>query len=246
VNNSNNISDIRKIFGWFWRHKIITVVLLIFLYGIFEYLRLPSREDVKSLKRSTPRTTALMEARKEAASASKRKYFVRQQTIPLTQISLHLKHAVIAAEDGAFYEHEGVDWYEVKESLKKDIAKGRFARGASTITQQLAKNLFLSTSKNPVRKIKEIFIAWMMEDELSKSRILELYLNLIEWGDGIFGAEAASLTYFGKHASDLNRDEAASMAAVIPSPLKNRPNLENRYLKYRRKIISARMAARGW
>lgn len=232
--------------GWFWTHKIISIVILVLIYGLIEYVGMPSREEISKLKKTTPRTTALIEARKETASDNKKKYFVRQQNIPFNQISLHLKHAVIAAEDGAFYEHEGVDWYEVKESLKKDIAKGKFARGASTITQQLAKNLFLSTSKNPIRKIKEVFIAWTMEDELSKTRILELYLNLIEWGDGIFGVEAASLIYFGKHASDLSRDEAVSMAAVIPSPLKNRPNLENRFLKYRKRIISARMAARGW
>ncbi|MBA4311756.1 MAG: monofunctional biosynthetic peptidoglycan transglycosylase [Chlorobiaceae bacterium] len=227
-------------------HKLLTVIILLLFYGIIEYFRLPDREEIRGLKKQTPKTTALMEARREAAVDDGKKYFLRQQTIPLGQMSIHLKHAVIAAEDGAFYQHEGIDWYEVKESLKKDIKKGRFARGASTITQQLAKNIYLSTSKNPVRKIKEVFIAWMIEDELSKSRILELYLNLIEWGNGIFGIEAASQVYFGKHASDLSREEAASLAAVIPSPLKHKPNIENRYLKYRRKIILARMAARGW
>jgi monofunctional biosynthetic peptidoglycan transglycosylase len=235
-----------KIWQWIKAHKLLTVIILLLCYGIIEYFRLPGREEIRSLKKLTPKATAMMNARRETAIDNGKKYFIRQQTISLGQMSIHLKHAVIAAEDGAFYEHEGVDWYEVKESLKKDIAKGRFARGASTITQQLAKNIFLSTSKNPVRKIKEIFIAWMIEDELSKSRILELYLNLIEWGDGIFGIEAASLIYFGKHASDLSREEAASLAAVIPSPLKNKPNIENRYLKYRRKIVLGRMAARGW
>ncbi|MBI5020925.1 MAG: monofunctional biosynthetic peptidoglycan transglycosylase [Ignavibacteriales bacterium] len=246
MNRSKLVNILKILWQWIKTHKLITIIILFLFYALIEYMRLPDREDIRSLKKQTPKVTALMDARREDANDDGKKYFIKQQTIPLNQISIHLKHAVIAAEDGAFYEHEGVDWYEVKESLKKDIAKGRFARGASTITQQLAKNIYLSISKNPVRKIKEIFIAWMMEDELSKSRILELYLNLIEWGDGIFGIESASLIYFGKHASDLSREEAASLAAVIPSPLKHKPNVESRYLKYRRKIVLARMSARGW
>lgn len=236
----------KRIGSWIWSHKVWSAVILLLFYSAFEYYRLPGRDEIQGLKKLTPRSTALMGARREAAADDGKKYQIRQRTVPLSQISIHLKHAVIAAEDGMFYEHEGVDWYEVKESLKKDIKKGRFARGASTITQQLAKNLFLSTSKNPVRKIKEVLIAWMMEDELSKSRILELYLNLIEWGNGIFGAEAASLTFFGKHASELTREEAVCLAAVIPSPLKHQPNASSRYLRYRTKIVAARMAARGW
>jgi len=187
-----------------------------------------------------------MEIRKKEAKEKGYNLMIQQKWVSLSQISDHLKHAVIVAEDGTFFEHEGIDWYEVKESIKKDIKKGKFVRGASTITQQLAKNLFLSTSKDPIRKLKEFLIAKMLEDELSKSRILELYLNVIEWGNGIFGAESAAMIYFGKHASELTREEASRLAATLPSPLRHQPNSEQRYVKFRRNIILARMEARGW
>jgi len=188
----------------------------------------------------------LMEQRKDEALDKGKKITFHQDWVPLSRISSHLKHAVIVAEDGTFFEHEGIDWYEMKESIKKDIQKGKFVRGASTITQQLAKNLFLSTSKDPIRKLKEIIIASWLEDELSKNRILELYLNIIEWGYGIFGVEAAASEYYNIHASDLNREESARLAAVLPSPLRHKPNENSRFVNYRTKIILARLDARGW
>ncbi len=187
-----------------------------------------------------------MEQRKDEADRAGKRYSIQQRWVPLSQISEHLIHAVIVAEDGTFYEHDGVDWFEVKESFIKNLTKFRFARGGSTITQQLAKNLFLSTSKDPMRKLKEFFISQSLEDELSKRRILEIYLNVIEWGDGIFGAEAAALKYFGKHTYELTREEATQMAAVIPSPLRNKPNSGSRFVNYRTRMIATRMAARGW
>jgi monofunctional biosynthetic peptidoglycan transglycosylase len=122
------------------------------------------------------------------------------------------------SEDASFYDHKGVDLYELKESLKKDWQKRKFARGASTITMQLAKNLYLSPSKDPVRKLREVALAWQLEHALSKKRIFEIYLNVVEWGDGIYGAEAASRHYFSKPASGLTVEEAAGLAALLPNP----------------------------
>jgi monofunctional biosynthetic peptidoglycan transglycosylase len=125
---------------------------------------------------------------------------------------------VIASEDQKFFGHQGVDWAALQESVEKNLEKGRFARGGSTITQQLAKNLFFGTRKSLVRKVREMVVTTWMESDLSKRRILELYLNLIEWGDGIYGAEAAARRYYGKAAADLDVDEAAGLAAMIPNP----------------------------
>lgn len=235
-----------RIWLWITQHRLISVITAIFLFILIEYLSLPNTSEIRSLRKTNPQMTALMEQRKQSARDKGNKLLIRQKWIPLSQISNHLKHAVIVAEDGTFFEHEGIDWYEVKESIKKDIQKGKFVRGASTITQQLAKNLFLSTSKDPIRKLKEILIATMLEDELSKARILELYLNIVEWGKGIYGVESASLTYFGKHASEISREEASRLAATLPSPLRHQPNSDQRYVRYRRNIILARMEARGW
>jgi monofunctional biosynthetic peptidoglycan transglycosylase len=222
------------------------VLFLFTLFMLAEYISLPSRAEIRKIRKVNPRVTALMEQRQNEAKKSKRKYQVRQRWVSLGAVSENLKRAVIVAEDGTFYEHEGIDWYEVKESIKKDIKKGKFARGASTITQQTAKNLFLSTSKDPMRKLKEIIIARMLEEELSKSRILEVYLNIIEWGEGLFGVEAAAQRYFGKTASELTREDAARLAAVIPSPLRHSPAADTRYVHRRTNMILTRMSARGW
>jgi monofunctional glycosyltransferase len=239
-------SPVKRIIAWCRHHKIITLLILIVLYLLTEYILLPSSSRIALLKNAPPGRTALMEQRMDAAASNGRKFSIRQKWVPLRNVEKTLIRAVIVAEDASFYEHEGVDWYEVKESLKRDVEKWRFARGASTITQQLAKNLYLSTSKNPIRKVKEMIIAGRLEDELSKQRILELYLNVIEWGDGIFGVESASMTYFGKHASELSREEAVRLVAVIPSPLKHKPNVDSRFVNFRKRIILARLNARGW
>jgi len=237
---------LKAVWQWIRTHKIISIIILMLLLLLFEYITLPRKSEIQWLSNHNPKITTLMEIRKKEAKEKGYNLMIQQKWVSLSQISDHLKHAVIVAEDGTFFEHEGIDWYEVKESIKKDIKKGKFVRGASTITQQLAKNLFLSTSKDPIRKLKEFLIAKMLEDELSKSRILELYLNVIEWGNGIFGAESAAMIYFGKHASELTREEASRLAATLPSPLRHQPNSEQRYVKFRRNIILARMEARGW
>jgi monofunctional biosynthetic peptidoglycan transglycosylase len=185
--------------------------------------------------------------REYAARAKKENYpfHKKQNWIMLKSIPKDAVDAVIVSEDGTFWSHDGFDWFEFKESIERNFEEGRAARGASTITQQLVKNLYLSSSKNPLRKLKEWILTWYMEQQVSKSRILEIYLNVIEWGDGVYGIEAASQYYFDKPASDLNRDECARLAAIIPSPRKHRADVDSKYVLRRSKLILDRMEARG-
>jgi monofunctional biosynthetic peptidoglycan transglycosylase len=226
-------------------HKWKTAFLLCALIIVCELLTLPFF-GVYRLRTENPQQTALMRQRLREAEAEGKQIKIVQQWIPLSRVPKHAINAIIVAEDGTFFEHGGIDWFEVQESLEKNLEEGRAARGASTITQQLAKNLFLSTSKDPVRKLKEVLITLMMEQELTKDRILEIYLNIVEWGRGIFGIEAASRAYFGKPASGLTTDEAVRLAAVIPSPLRHQPNTDSRYVLRRKDIVLARMQARHW
>jgi monofunctional biosynthetic peptidoglycan transglycosylase len=168
-----------------------------------------------------------------------------QRWISISAIPRDAINAVIISEDGTFWTHSGFDWFEFRESIELNLKEGRAARGASTITQQLVKNLYLSPSKNPLRKIKEWVLTWYIERTLSKQRILELYLNVIEWGRGIYGIEAASQQYFAKSASSLSREESARLAAVIPNPRRYRVDKETRYLERRSQLILSRMAAQG-
>jgi monofunctional biosynthetic peptidoglycan transglycosylase len=189
----------------------------------FLWLGLPSRSEVRSLAAKNPETTALMRQREAEARARKRKARVDRTWVPLERVSRHLIQAVVASEDQKFFGHEGVDWKAVQESLEKNVEKGRALRGGSTITQQLAKNLYFGTEKTLARKVRELVVTRWMEADLTKRRILTLYLNVIEWGDGVYGAEAASRRYFGKPASDLTVEEAAALAAAIPSPRRLNP-----------------------
>jgi len=226
-------------------HKIKTFLALILVFVLFEAATIPFL-GVAGLKTENPVQTALMQQRVREAERDGKKLKISQRWVPLSRISRHLINAVIVAEDGTFYSHSGFDWYEVQESIEKNIDKRRAVRGASTITQQLAKNLYLSTSKDPIRKLKEAVITLLLENSLSKSRILEIYLNVIEWGSGIFGVEAAAQAYFGKSAASLSLEEATRMAAVIPSPLRHRPDEETRYVLRRKQIVLRRMSARNF
>ena len=179
-------------------------------------------------------------AEKEHNPFHKMQYWISLRSIPQDAID-----AVIVSEDGTFWSHHGFDWFEFKESVERDFEEGRAVRGASTITQQLVKNLYLSSSKNPLRKMKEWILTWYMEQQLGKSRILENYFNVIEWGDGVYGIEAAARFYFDKSASDLNRGECARLAAIIPSPRKHRADVDSKYVLRRSKLILDRMEARG-
>lgn len=170
------------------------------------------------LKSHNPGSTALMLQRASEAADAGRTPRREQEWVPYERISRNLVRAVLAGEDSRFFDHSGFDWEEIQKALEKDWEEMKFQRGASTISQQLAKNLFLSTSKNPVRKLHEALITWEMERLLSKRRILELYLNVIEWGDGIYGAEAASRHYFNTSAASLGPEQAAFLSAIIPNP----------------------------
>jgi monofunctional biosynthetic peptidoglycan transglycosylase len=194
--------------------------------------------DVRPLARGTPGETAFMAMRaREARAAGAR---VRQTWVPLSRISPLLQRAVIVTEDAAFWDHTGVDLYEVRTAFSEGLRDGEF-RGASTITQQLAKNLYLSPSRNPARKVVELFLARRLEAELSKARILELYLNVVEWGDGIWGVEAASQAYFGVPAGALVSEEAALLAGALINPRVYNPGRPNQRLLRRQEIILRRL-----
>ncbi|MDE2292900.1 MAG: monofunctional biosynthetic peptidoglycan transglycosylase, partial [Elusimicrobia bacterium] len=167
------------------------------------------------------------------------------QWVPYDGIAKSLKDAVLMSEDGTFWRHGGVDWDAVEDAVRVDLSKERLAYGGSTITQQLARNLYLSPSKNPLRKLKEALIAWRLERVLGKRRILELYLNVVEWGPGVFGCEAAARRYFGKSAADLSYEESAALASVLPSPRRWSPIHPNRRVQRRIERLIARLRATG-
>ena len=211
------------------------VTFSVMAYG---YLTLP---DVRPLATTNPKTTAFMELREREAAAAGKPVKHVQRWVPYSRMSMNLRRAVLAAEDSAFFEHEGIDIAEIKKSIQTSIEKGESLRGASTITQQLAKNLYLSPSRDPMRKIKELMITWRLETALSKARILEIYLNVIEWGDLVWGAEAAARTYFGVSASALSREQAALLAGAIINPRVYSPANPRGRLLRRQQIILARM-----
>jgi monofunctional biosynthetic peptidoglycan transglycosylase len=168
--------------------------------------------------REAPERTAFMERRLEQLRAKNPKAKLQHQWLPYESISVSLKRAVVAAEDAKFIQHEGFDWEAIQKAMEKNERKGRVVAGASTISQQLAKNLFLSGERSWVRKGQEAVITAMLEQAMSKRRILELYLNFAEWGEGIFGAEAAARYHFGVSARSLDEEQAAYLAAILPSP----------------------------
>ncbi len=198
------------------------------------YVMLP---DVASLARANPKTTALIETRRAEAAEKGRSFSLSWTWTPLASISPHLQKAVIVSEDASFYQHNGFDWEGLQEALTRNWEQGNLHRGGSTITQQLAKNLYLSSEKNLLRKAYEALIAWKLERRLRKKRILELYLNVAEWGNGVFGAEAAARHHFEKSAAELTEEEAALLAAMLPSPRRNDPMEYTPYLARRREEI---------
>jgi monofunctional glycosyltransferase len=206
----------------------------------YVYLTLP---DVRPLKTSNPTTTAFMELRDGEARARGKTPRRVQRWASYGRISPDLKRAVLVAEDDAFWQHEGVDLEQLQESIETDWARGRFSRGGSTITQQLAKNLYLSPSRNPLRKLRELIIARRLEAELKKARILEIYLNVIEWGDGVYGVESAARTYFGKSAAELSPSESALLAGSIINPRLHSPAHPSARLLRRQQLILRRMGA---
>jgi monofunctional biosynthetic peptidoglycan transglycosylase len=219
--------------------RAIAGAAAVLFYGfVYVYLTLP---DVRPLARSNPSGTAFMTLRAQEARAKGQEPRKVQRWVALGHVSPDLRRAVLIAEDDAFFQHEGVDFTQLRLSLQADWARGSFSRGASTITQQLAKNLYLSPSKNPLRKFREFVIARRLEAELSKDRIFELYLNVIEWGDGIYGIEAASQTYYHRPAASLGPSEAALLAGAIINPRLLNPAHPTKRLLRRQKLILQRM-----
>ena len=188
-----------------------------------------------------PSTTAVQTERRLQAWVHQAPYRKRYQYIPLSQISPNLQHAVIAAEDGRFYQHHGFDWNQMEIAAGEDWEGGR-TRGASTLTQQLVKNLFFGTGRSIFRKGAEATLVPVAELVLGKQRILEIYLNVVEWGPGLYGADAACRSYYGTAARNINQDQAARLAAILPAPLKRRPARMNQYSA----IIRLRMRQMGW
>ena len=188
-----------------------------------------------------PETTAFMESRLATRANARLDY----TWVPYDRISIHLKRAVVVAEDAKFLDHEGFDWEAIQEALAKNTRKRKVVAGASTISQQLAKNLFLSGERSWLRKGQEAIITWMLENTMSKRRILELYLNVAEWGDGVFGAEAAARHHFGVPAAALNAEQSAWLAAILPAPRKYVRGRTTPYIDGRVATILARMEKEG-
>jgi len=188
-----------------------------------------------------PPTTMVQIERRAQAWAHGKPYRKRYEFVPLSEISPQLQHAVVAAEDARFYQHHGFDWHEIQIAADEDMEGGR-KRGASTLTQQLVKNLFFGTSRSILRKGAEFTLVPVAEFVLGKRRILELYLNVVEWGPGVYGAEAASRVYYGAAAQRVDRDQAARLAAILPAPLRRKPERMNHYSG----LIEERMRQMGW
>jgi len=213
--------------------------------GLLSLLYLFLMPDLSKLKKENPKKTALMEYRERASKEKGGKYKIYQSWVSFSKISPYLIKAVLIAEDDKFWKHEGFDYEAIQKALERDLKAKKFKFGGSTISQQLARNLYLSPEKSLLRKISEAIITWRMEQVLSKKRILELYLNVVEWGDGIFGVEAASRHYYGKPSSELNPEEAARLASVLPNPRKYNPIGDQRYVTDRSNLIYSIMIQRG-
>lgn len=206
---------------------LILIVLLIFA---ILFLSLP---DVTGLALQNPSSTAFIEMRKQQAAERKVKLKIRHVWVRYSKIPKLLKQTIRITEDASFFQHEGVDYTELREAIKRDFDDGHFSRGASTITQQLAKNLYLSSEKTIIRKIKEFLIARRLEQSLSKSRIFHLYLNVIEMGTGIFGVQAAANYYYKCDVSDLSIEQIVRLTAIISRPLIEDPRKNSNWLKWK-------------
>ena len=235
------LSKARRIKRILWIVFLLVVVFNLAFVALF-FLSLP---DVEYLKDENPTTTALIEQRKKEAEQEDENLDVRMEWVSFSDIPKALKDAVRVSEDVAFYDHEGIDYFELRESIKRNLEEGKIVRGGSTITQQLAKNLFLSTEKSYIRKLKELFIAKRLEKHLSKERIFCLYLNIIEMGRGVFGVGAAAQYYYKWPISFLNLEECVRLTAVLPQPLQTNPLSDSSYLNRRCRLILERLKFYG-
>lgn len=222
--------------------KITALVLFAALAYLGSFFVYP---DVGQYAKLNPEKTAFMQWREAQWAENGEKKTITQRWVPLSRVSPMLIKAVLIGEDDKFYQHEGFDYEALEQAFEKNLKQGRFAAGASTISQQLTKNMFLSPEKSLTRKAKEAILTWRMENTLSKRRILELYVNVAEWGDGIFGIEAASRHYFHKSASALTSMEAARLASVLPNPIRFSAVGNQKYVTFRANLIHSIMVRRG-
>ncbi|HTR52679.1 MAG TPA: monofunctional biosynthetic peptidoglycan transglycosylase [Kofleriaceae bacterium] len=216
-------SQARWIRGWRRRLRIAAeaIAIAIALGGLAMWCSIPATARLAS---ENPTSTAFIDLRRDEAASAGKKWQLHWQWRPLAKISRYLRAAVVFAEDANFYTHDGVDWDAIETAMEKDLDRGAMRVGGSTITQQLAKNLYLSPHRSMLRKLREMLIAFSLEDHLTKQRILELYLNVVEWGDGVFGAEAAARAWYGRPASALTPAQAARLAVALPNPIDRAPN----------------------
>ena len=224
-----------KASGWILRLLKLAIALVACLYLFWI-------GSLFALRSINPPTTGVQIQRRLEAQFSGRPYRKRYTFVPLDRISPNLQHALIAAEDGHFYKHHGIDWDQVQQVAEESRETGRIRRGASTITQQLVKNLFFTTYRDPVRKAFEYTLAPLADSILGKRRELELYLNIIEWGPGVYGAAAAADYYYHTTPANLDREQSARLAACVPSPLRRKPAWMNQFSEN----IMERMRLLGW
>lgn len=225
---------LKILWRWSWRAFLLLLIVLTaiqfwFLVHVWYWVG------------HNPESTAFMRNRLEIMQEDNPKARLRQQWVPYQRISGHLKRAIVAAEDAKFVTHNGFDWDGIQKAYEKNLREGEIVAGGSTITQQLAKNLFFSGERAWWRKAQEAVVAVMLETVMSKRRILEIYLNVIEWGDGVFGVEAAARHHYGASAAGLSAEQAARLAAVVPSPRRYGPASDTAYLQRRTQTILARM-----
>jgi monofunctional biosynthetic peptidoglycan transglycosylase len=218
----------------FWR-VLKWLVIIVVVYQLWIFLHICWWVN------HNPSTSAFMEDRLEVLQEDNPDAVLKHRWVDYKKISPNLKRALIAAEDAKFVDHEGFDWEGIQKAYQKNLKKGKVVAGGSTISQQLAKNLFLSTKRTPWRKAEEVMITVMLEATMSKRRIFEIYLNVIEWGNGIFGAEAAAKYYYHTSAKNLSADQAAKLAAMVPNPRYYDKHRQAKGLIRKTGIIEARM-----
>jgi monofunctional glycosyltransferase len=219
------------------RVKAFLIIGICLPVGAILFFWLLAMPDVSALRATNPTVTALMKARQAQAEDKGHTIGRHWVWVPLSRVSPSLRQAVVAGEDALFFTHEGFDWEGIKEAAKYNLEAGELKRGGSTITQQLAKNLYLSSARSLLRKAREALITRSLEQHLTKERILELYLNVAEWGQGVYGAEAAAQHHFKKSSRDLTADEAAWLAAILPSPRRYDPLRKTTFLTHRHNRI---------
>ena len=225
------------------RRILLLLVILFVAYAAYEWVTFP---DIEALKSGFPKTTSFMDIRRAELRSEGKDDSLQYKPVPYGRISPYLRRGVLVAEDNSFYEHAGIDTQAMREAFERDWKRKQITHGGSTITQQLAKNLYLSPSRNPLRKVREYFIAMALERHLTKKRILELYLNVVEMGERVYGAEAAAQFYFHKPASALSPREAALLAGCLPNPRAMIATAPNKRLRARQKMILSRLRRWGY